>query len=46
LYAKGGALVDPTRGQMARYVGRLVGHYTAVRLTRARPTDERARSPN
>ena len=28
-YTAGGALVDPTCQQMARYMGRLVGHYTA-----------------
>ena len=28
LYAGGGALVDTTCGQMARYMGRLVSHYT------------------
>merc|ERR1719272_82213 len=27
-YTAGGALVDKTCGQMARYMGRLVGHYT------------------
>ena len=28
-YNQGDTLIDPTCGQMARYVGRLVGHYTA-----------------
>jgi hypothetical protein len=27
-YGKGGVLVDPTCGQMARYFGRLVGWFT------------------